>query len=70
MDLKKWNICMMEHELSSVETKAVGFLAQKLPKVTHLQQFTAILLRMPPNLLWILVHKMLSWTAWTWTLKF
>ena len=26
-ELKKWNICMMEHELGSVETKVVGLLA-------------------------------------------
>jgi hypothetical protein len=47
-DLKKWNIRMMEHELGSVETKVVGFLARKLPKVTHLRRFTAFLKQQLP----------------------
>jgi hypothetical protein len=47
-DLKKWNIYMMEHKLDLVETKVVGFLAQKLPKATHLWQFTAFLKQQLP----------------------
>jgi hypothetical protein len=39
---------MMEHELWSVEMKVVGFLAQKLPKATHLLWFTAFLKQQLP----------------------
>jgi hypothetical protein len=36
VELKALNIRMMEHELGIVDPKVIGFLARKLPKVTHL----------------------------------
>lgn len=55
----------MEHELRLVETKVVGFLAQKLPKAMQLWQFTAFLkqqlpMMMPQFVLQIMYPKMVK----------
>jgi hypothetical protein len=42
-DLLKWQARILEHELESVDTRIVGFLAWKQPKATHLCRFTTYL---------------------------